>query len=100
MPDFALFAIAFHSNFNRFYMWTMAHHFGAHGDLKIILMGTHSLTADVLKWIPVAGQGMLFFEFLFIKRKWHLDKHYLQNRLTQSKKDELPIWLLIYPVTS
>ncbi|KAJ3341280.1 hypothetical protein HDU93_005250 [Gonapodya sp. JEL0774] len=69
------------------YLWILAYHCGHHGDIKI------SLKAP-LRWIPVLGWGMYFFEFIF----WSLDRTVLQRHLTLIAGDSgLPLWLLIFP---
>jgi 1-acyl-sn-glycerol-3-phosphate acyltransferase len=62
---------------------------------------------ESLKYIPVVGQGMMFYGFIFMARKWQSDKPRLQYRL-QKLKTRLsgshsgnpqydPMWLLIFP---
>jgi lysocardiolipin and lysophospholipid acyltransferase len=71
-----------------------------HGHLYIILK-------ESLKWIPLIGQGMMFYGFIFLSRKWAHDKPRFQYRLQKlnskhkgplSGSHELdPMWLLIFP---
>ena len=54
---------------------------------------------DVLKYIPVAGVGMWFFEFIFLKRKLKIDRHIIMNNIQHHKKylPNNPLWLLLFP---
>ncbi|KAF2747716.1 hypothetical protein M011DRAFT_467325 [Sporormia fimetaria CBS 119925] len=71
-----------------------------HGHLYIILK-------ESIKYIPIIGQGMMFYGFIFLSRKWEKDKERLQYRLRKlsgthkgplSGKESLdPMWLLIFP---
>lgn len=70
-----------------------------HGHIYIILK-------ESLKWIPLLGQGMQFFSFIFMSRKWEADKPRLQHRLQmlnrrhknpEGKECLNPMWLLIFP---
>ncbi|TPX32509.1 hypothetical protein SmJEL517_g04383 [Synchytrium microbalum] len=72
------------------WIWLLARRSYSHGDLFIMLM-------DILKYIPIAGQGMWFFDFIFLKRKWALDKQLIHTRMTNLRKDGLPYWLIIFP---
>ncbi|KAJ3280712.1 hypothetical protein HK104_000457 [Borealophlyctis nickersoniae] len=72
------------------YMWCLFHNRNAHGDVKILLI-------KYLKHIPIFGWGMRFFEFIFMNRKWALDKENLTSHLRRAKEDNLPLMLLLYP---
>lgn len=82
------------------YLWWVAYTNQMHGYIYIILK-------ESLKYIPVLGQGMMFYGFIFMARKWLSDKPRLQHRLeklklrnTGSKSDKPafdPMWLLIFP---
>ena len=72
------------------YLWALAHHQGRHGDIKILLM-------SVLKFIPILGLGMFFYEFIFLDRKWSKDQATLTFYLKRSLQDQCPLWLLIFP---
>jgi 1-acyl-sn-glycerol-3-phosphate acyltransferase len=71
-----------------------------HGRVFIILK-------ESLKYIPVMGQGMMFYGFIFMARKWESDKPRLQHRLeklktrvsgSKSSKSQFdPMWLMIFP---
>ncbi|KAF7596264.1 hypothetical protein BBP40_002408 [Aspergillus hancockii] len=82
------------------YLWWIAYTNTMHGRIFIILK-------ESLKYIPIAGQGMMFYGFIFMARKWLSDKPRLQHRLERLKtrysgfKSESseydPMWLLIFP---
>jgi lysocardiolipin and lysophospholipid acyltransferase len=71
-----------------------------HGHFYIILK-------ESLKYIPIMGQGMQFYNFIFMSRKWAKDKArmaYRLNKLKQKVSGRLtgeealrPMWLLIFP---
>ncbi|KAL2013492.1 hypothetical protein VTN00DRAFT_1017 [Thermoascus crustaceus] len=82
------------------YLWWIAYTNRMHGHIYIILK-------ESLKYIPIIGQGMMFYGFIFMARKWLSDKPRLQHRLEKLKTRHSgpmsgsqsldPMWLLIYP---
>lgn len=82
------------------YLWWIAYTNRMHGHIYIILK-------ESLKYIPIIGQGMMFYGFIFMARKWLSDKPRLQHRLEKLKARHSgpmsgsqsldPMWLLIYP---
>ncbi|KAJ5888923.1 acyltransferase-domain-containing protein [Penicillium taxi] len=82
------------------YLWWFAYTNVMHGRIYIILK-------ESLKYIPVIGQGMTFYGFIFMARKWLSDKPRLQHRLEKLKRKHSgskptdvqydPMWLLIFP---
>lgn len=82
------------------YLWWVAYTNGSHGHIFIILK-------ESLKYIPLIGQAMMLFGFIFMSRKWVSDKPRLQHRLQKlnavrsgpsAKSPEYdPMWLLIFP---
>ncbi|KAJ3095395.1 hypothetical protein HDU97_006998 [Phlyctochytrium planicorne] len=87
------------------YLWLLAWWKGAHGDVRIVLKSS-------LKWIPIMGWGMQFFEFIFLNRKISMDASILtasmrKIRSTASlslppytptpKYTGLPLWLILFP---
>ncbi|KAL3895557.1 MAG: hypothetical protein SGCHY_004631 [Lobulomycetales sp.] len=72
------------------YLWILARQAGAHGSLRIILK------AD-LKHIPIFGWAMQYFGFLFLKRKWALDKKTVKDKLSLYLEESQPFWLLLFP---
>ncbi|KAJ3382956.1 hypothetical protein HDU84_003934 [Entophlyctis sp. JEL0112] len=74
-----------------FYIWIFAWFRRCHGDLRVMLM-------HVLSMMPLLGQGMLLFEFVFLHQKLETDKHIIKDNLTIARKDKgVPLWLLIFP---
>ncbi|KAK2749862.1 hypothetical protein FQN57_005277 [Myotisia sp. PD_48] len=82
------------------YLWWVAYTNQMHGYIFIILK-------ESLKYIPVIGQGMMLYGFIFMSRKWSADKPRLQHSLEKlnRKRDNPtpgmpffdPMWLLIFP---
>jgi 1-acyl-sn-glycerol-3-phosphate acyltransferase len=82
------------------YLWWIAYTGRMHGHIYIILK-------ESLKYIPIIGQGMMFYGFIFMARKWLSDKPRLQHRLEKLKAKHSgplsgsqaldPMWLLIFP---
>lgn len=82
------------------YLWWIAYTAKMHGHIYIILK-------ESIKWIPILGQGMMFYGFVFLSRKWAKDKPRFQHRLQKlsgrhsgpmSGSQSLdPMWLLIFP---
>lgn len=82
------------------YLWWVAYTARMHGHIYIILK-------ESLKYIPIIGQGMKFYGFIFMARKWLEDKPRLQHRLEKLKTKHSgplsgsqaldPMWLLIFP---
>jgi hypothetical protein len=70
-----------------------------HGHIYIILK-------ESLKWIPIIGQGMMFYGFIFMSRKMAVDQPRMTYRLNKLKTDRVsgsgesrlrPMWLLLFP---
>ncbi|KAI9367394.1 acyltransferase-domain-containing protein [Aspergillus egyptiacus] len=82
------------------YLWWIAYANSMHGHIFIILK-------ESLKYIPIIGQGMSFYGFIFMARKWLSDKPRLQHRLEKLNSQHIgsdsgapkydPMWLLIFP---
>ncbi|KAH6590226.1 hypothetical protein BASA50_009488 [Batrachochytrium salamandrivorans] len=74
------------------YLWCLARLTNHHADLKILLM-------SVLKYMPVFGIGMSFFEFIFLKRKLAADRQTIVKLMERQKADapKLPMMLVIFP---
>lgn len=70
----------------------LAHKFNRHGDLKIMLI-------NALKYVPIYGIGMQFFEFIFMKQKLSKDCENILNLVNRQKSDykDFPLWMLIFP---
>ncbi|CCC11924.1 hypothetical protein SMACR_05137 [Sordaria macrospora] len=69
-----------------------------HGYLYIILK-------ESLKYLPIVGQGMMFYGFIFMSRKMNVDQPRLAYRLGKLKTKHThngrqylnPMWLLLFP---
>jgi lysocardiolipin and lysophospholipid acyltransferase len=71
-----------------------------HGHLYIILK-------ESLLWIPIIGQGIRFYGFIFMSRKMAVDKPRIAHRLAKLKEKHAgpmagqdgldPAWLLLFP---
>ncbi|KAI8908333.1 acyltransferase-domain-containing protein, partial [Gorgonomyces haynaldii] len=54
-----------------------------------------ALKEDLL-YAPVIGQSMWLMDFLFLSRKWQLDKPRIQKRLERAQKQN-GLWYIIFP---
>ncbi|KAF2733531.1 hypothetical protein EJ04DRAFT_513173 [Polyplosphaeria fusca] len=82
------------------YLWWSAYTAKMHGHLFIILK-------ESIKYIPILGQGMLFYGFIFLSRKWADDQKRFSHRLQKLNSHHSgplsgsnyldPMWLLIFP---
>ena len=83
------------------YMWWSAYTSRMHGYI-------YSILKDTLRLIPILGPGMMFYEFIFLTRKWAKDQKILSKALlrlktrsskslTSGKRVLDPMWLLIFP---
>ena len=52
---------------------------------------------DVIKYVPGIGWGMLFLDGLFLKRNWDKDKQKIEGTFKKFFKDNIPIWLILFP---
>ncbi|KAJ3249548.1 hypothetical protein HDU78_000074 [Chytriomyces hyalinus] len=73
-----------------FYLFILAWSRGCHNDVRVILI-------HILSRLPLFGQGMWFFEFIFMKQRFEKDKETMARNLTAAKNNSLPLWLLIFP---
>ena len=83
------------------YLWWVAYTSNTHGYIYIILK-------ESLKYIPLAGPGMVIYGFIFLARNWIKDKSRLQQQLrflngpcltcsSPSPNPLPPMWLLLFP---
>ncbi|ORY37267.1 hypothetical protein BCR33DRAFT_854843 [Rhizoclosmatium globosum] len=62
-----------------------------HGDLRIILI-------KVLSLLPILGQGIQLFDWIFVHQKLDKDREIIRQNLTTAKNDVgNPLFLLIFP---
>ncbi|KAJ3348945.1 hypothetical protein HDU91_006446 [Kappamyces sp. JEL0680] len=52
---------------------------------------------EALRSIPLMGWGMRGFEFIFLARKWKIDRPRIRQALQQAQSDKTPLWLLVFP---
>ncbi|KAI0932394.1 hypothetical protein AcW1_000467 [Taiwanofungus camphoratus] len=76
------------------YTWSLMYFMNTHKDVYIVLK-------DNLKWIPVLGLGMQFFNFIFLKRSWASDRVHLSSSLSwlgrRAEKEDSPLTFILYP---
>jgi 1-acyl-sn-glycerol-3-phosphate acyltransferase len=72
------------------YFWLIAWFRSAHGEMKIIMK-------EDLKNLPIFGFGMQCFDFIFLARRWQIDRERLVSSMQQAKSDNAPMWLLLFP---
>src|SRR6186713_178674 len=71
-------------------MWWVAYTSNMHGSIYIILK-------ESIRNIPIIGWGAQFYNFIFLSRKWEVDKSRFQKHLSQLNNIVTPMWLLIFP---
>ncbi|KAJ3348944.1 hypothetical protein HDU91_006445 [Kappamyces sp. JEL0680] len=59
--------------------------------LSIELTGSHEALKQT-SFVPI-----MFFEFIFLSRKWKNDRPVIVKNLTTTVKDHSPLWLLVFP---
>lgn len=80
------------------YIWLLACFRDAHGEMKILLIERLSklpLIGTVSKLI--LGWGMSCYEFVFLARKWQVDRPRIVKNLDLAQTDGNPLWLLVFP---
>lgn len=60
------------------------------GNVKIMLK-------DAIKHVPIMGWGCKLFGFVFLKRNWAEDQITIEKQVSDLIKDDLPLWLIIFP---
>ena len=58
------------------YIWALLTHLGKGGNVKITLKKS-------LQWIPIAGWGMKLIGFVFLSRKWSVDRSTFLRRISR-----------------
>lgn len=71
------------------YIWALLTHMGKGGNVKITLKKS-------LQWTPVLGWGMKIIGFIFISRKWNLDRPKFIRRIARLAAFK-PFSFLIFP---
>ncbi|KAH8100592.1 acyltransferase-domain-containing protein [Cristinia sonorae] len=76
------------------YAWCLSYFTGTHKDIFIVLKKS-------LKWAPIIGWGMQFFNFIFLARSWASDRIELSTRLAwlgrRAEKEDTPLTFILYP---
>ncbi|KAI0047800.1 acyltransferase-domain-containing protein [Auriscalpium vulgare] len=76
------------------YAWCLCYFMGTHRDIFIVLKKS-------LKWLPVIGWGMQFFDFIFLARSWAADRLYLVEKLASlgrhAEERDTPFTFVLYP---
>jgi len=76
--------------FDWMFMWSWILRFGSLPHEKIVLKAP-------LKKIPGVGWALQFFLFLFVNRRWELDKPHMTKLLNSFVQLEYPVQFLIFP---
>ncbi|KAI0308051.1 acyltransferase-domain-containing protein [Multifurca ochricompacta] len=76
------------------YAWCLTYFMNTHRDVCIVLKKS-------LKWVPVLGWGMQFFNFIFLARSWASDRLYLVKQLAllgrRAQERDTPLTFILYP---
>ncbi|KAI0082188.1 acyltransferase-domain-containing protein [Panus rudis PR-1116 ss-1] len=76
------------------YAWCLTYFMGTHKDVYIVLKKS-------LKWAPIVGWGMQFYDFIFLARSWASDRLHLSKSLAwlgrRAEKEDLPLTFILYP---
>ncbi|KAI0670062.1 acyltransferase-domain-containing protein [Trametes maxima] len=76
------------------YAWALTYFMGTHRDVFIVLKRS-------LKWVPVVGWGMQFYNFIFLARSWASDRLHLSKSLSwlarRAEKEDSPLTFILYP---
>ncbi|KAH9946827.1 acyltransferase-domain-containing protein [Amylocystis lapponica] len=76
------------------YVWCLMYYTGTGKDVYIVLKKS-------LKWLPVLGWGMQFFNFIFLARSWAADRLLLVSSLAwlgrRAQQDDTPMTFVLYP---
>ncbi|KAH9857933.1 acyltransferase-domain-containing protein [Lenzites betulinus] len=76
------------------YAWALTYFMGTHKDVFIVLKKS-------LKWLPIAGWGMQFFNFIFLARSWASDRLHLTQSLAwlarRAEHEDSPLTFVLYP---
>ena len=50
-----------------------------------------------MKQVPLYGQGMTLFDFLFLRRKWDVDKNVIKQAIKRYTSVDAPVWIIMFP---
>ncbi|KAJ3063196.1 hypothetical protein HDU98_000964 [Podochytrium sp. JEL0797] len=72
-------------------MWYVAWSRNLHADMRVFLI-------KILSLLPLFGQGMQMFEWVFLNQNLEKDREIIRGNLETARKDVgVPLWLLIFP---
>ncbi|PCH33504.1 acyltransferase-domain-containing protein [Wolfiporia cocos MD-104 SS10] len=76
------------------YAWCLTYFMRTYADVFIVLKAS-------LKWLPILGWGMRFFNFIFLKRSWASDRLHLSSSLSwlgrRAEREDSPLTFILYP---
>lgn len=76
------------------YAWCLTYFMDTHRDVFIVLKNS-------LKWVPIVGWGMQFFNFIFLARSWASDRYHLSSQLAwlgqRAEEQDTPLTFILYP---
>lgn len=74
------------------YLWILAQRTEGDqsGNLKIMMKQS-------MKDVPLFGQGMDIFDFVFLHRDWEEDKEVMKQSIKNYTSVDAPVWILIFP---
>jgi len=72
------------------YLWLLSAYLGANGRVKICAKSD-------LKYVPVIGWVMYFFDFLFLSRKWENDQVVIERTLGNWVRQKLKLYFIFFP---
>jgi len=55
------------------------------------------MVKDEMRFVPFVGWGMLFLDFLFLKRDWAKDRERIQATFSRLRERTAPVWLVLFP---
>lgn len=76
------------------YAWSLTYYMRTYADVFIVLK-------ESLKWVPMLGWGMRFYNFIFLKRSWASDRLHLAASLSwlgqRAEREDSPLTFILYP---
>lgn len=52
---------------------------------------------DSMSQVPLFGQGMKLFDFIFLKRNWEKDQEILREAIERYTSVNAPVWIVLFP---
>ncbi|KAJ3062048.1 hypothetical protein HDU98_002043, partial [Podochytrium sp. JEL0797] len=73
------------------YLWMLAWSKHCHADFRIMML-------KVIRMVPLIGQVLDLFEFIFLNQKLDLDRPLIERNLETARREKgLPLWMLLFP---